>query len=90
MSNLLWSKGEKPERSPRFLPKKEETINRCLLQNDEMLSSSFVFQKSNKREDTYNKMSEREMIGQVGYNPFNPNNNYFENLLEHEKFLKNE
>jgi hypothetical protein len=55
-----------------------------------MLSSSFVFQKSNKREDTYNKMSEREMIGQVGYNPFNPNNNYFENLLEHEKFLKNE
>jgi len=34
-------------------------------------------------------MSEREMIGQRGYNPFNPTNNYFDNLLEHEKYVKN-
>ena len=41
----------------------------------------------NKREDTYNKMSEREMIGQIGMNPFS-NSNYINDVMVQENFLK--
>jgi hypothetical protein len=82
MIHSLWSCGEKPIRSSR----KQEEPNVPRFLSDNQTS----FQRENKREDTYTKMSEREMIGQIGYNPFNPKNNYFENLIEHEKFIKNE
>jgi len=41
----------------------------------------------NKREDTYNKMAEREMICQIGMNPF-MNSNYLEDVIVQENFLK--
>ena len=41
----------------------------------------------NKREDTYNKMAEREMVGQIGMNPF-MNRNYLEDVMVQENFLK--
>ena len=34
------------------------------------------FSSSNKREDTYNKMAEREPICQIGQNPFMPNSSF--------------
>lgn len=34
----------------------------------------------NKREDTYNKMAEREMVGQIGMNPF-MQRNYLEDVM---------
>lgn len=39
----------------------------------------FLHKDSNKREDTYTKMAEREMIRQVGTNPF-LNNNYVDGI----------
>ena len=42
----------------------------------------------NKREDNYNRMSEREMIGQINQNPFLVSNNYINDLMVQEKFLK--
>ena len=87
MIQTTWSYGEKPVRSLRKQlepPIIEKPIHQFLSDNQTS------FQRTNKREESYNKMSEREMIGQIGYNPFNPKNNYFENLLEHEKFIKNE
>lgn len=87
MIHSKWSNGEKPIRSLRKQvepPIIETPIHQFLSDNQTS------FQRANKREDTYTKMSEREMIGQIGYNPFNPKNNYFENLIEHEKFVKNE
>ena len=41
----------------------------------------------NKREDTYNKMAEREMVGQIGMNPF-MQRNYLEDVIVQENFLK--
>lgn len=41
----------------------------------------------NKREDTYNRMAEREMVGQIGMNPF-MNRNYLEDVMVQENFLK--
>jgi hypothetical protein len=98
--HFYWTNGEKQERSQRLRPiiSKEQPIqnhisaDRCLLENDDMLSLKHYnddWVKTNKREESYNKMSEREMIGQRGYNPFNPTTNYFDNLLEHEKYVKN-
>ena len=34
------------------------------------------FSSSNKREDTYNKMAEREPICQISQNPFMPHNSF--------------
>lgn len=87
MIHSKWCYGEKPIRSLRKqleVPIIEIPIHHFLSDNQTS------FQRTNKREESYTKMSEREMIGQIGYNPFNPKNNYFENLIEHEKFIKNE
>ena len=42
-------------------------------------NNTFLRKDSNKREDTYTKMAEREMIRQVGTNPF-LNNNYVDGI----------
>ena len=42
----------------------------------------------NKREDNYNKISEREMIYQINQNPFLSEQNYLHDLMIQEKFLK--
>lgn len=42
----------------------------------------------NKREDNYNRMSEREMFGQINQNPFLTSNKYIDDLMVQEKFLK--
>jgi len=41
----------------------------------------------NKREDTYSKMATREMVGQIGMNPFS-NNNYLTDVIAQDNFLK--
>jgi hypothetical protein len=50
--------------------------------------SVFIDKPLNKREDNYNKMSEREMFGQINQNPFLVQNNYLDDLMNQEKFLK--
>jgi hypothetical protein len=40
--------------------------------------SVFIDKPLNKREDNYNKMSEREMFGQINQNPFLVQNNYLD------------
>jgi hypothetical protein len=42
----------------------------------------------NKREDNYNRMSEREMFGQINQNPFLVTNKYIDDLMVQDKFLK--
>lgn len=42
----------------------------------------------NKREDSYNRMAEREMMCQVNRNPFMPDRNYLEDVMVQEQFLK--
>ena len=42
----------------------------------------------NKREDNYNRMSERQMFGQINQNPFLVSNKYIDDLMVQDKFLK--
>jgi archaellum component FlaC len=82
-----------------------QVVNRCLTSAEDMLGLREImdqgqqqlmneFQRQpNKREDTYNRMAEREMVGQRGMNPFfsqNDNNNsgYIEDLMNQEQFMK--
>ena len=42
----------------------------------------------NKREDAYNKIAEREMVSQIGHNPFLDRNDYVKNIVARDLFLK--
>jgi hypothetical protein len=47
-----------------------------------------TFKNSNKREDSYNRMAEREMMSTTGMNPFLDNNNYVKDVVARDLFLK--
>jgi hypothetical protein len=99
-----WSNGEICERSPRFQKIPVETVDSnkhvdfqahqqsLLSENDiwNMDGVQFIQEDKplNKREDTYNKMSEREMVSQIGQNPFLPGGDYLNGVMVHEQFLK--
>ena len=46
------------------------------------------FKVSNKREELGNKLADRDLIQQVGYNPFFEQNNYVDDVAIRDKFLK--
>jgi hypothetical protein len=42
---------------------------------------------SNKRDQANNKLNDRELVGQVGQNPFHTSNNYLNDLEVQQNFL---
>jgi len=58
------------------------------LGNDQ--SPAFLYSpvELNKRESSYNKIADRDMFMQVGANPFLQNNNYVNDILVQDRFLK--
>lgn len=73
----------------------KNAMSQCLLSEEESFElekhlqlKQGIMRESNRREDTYSRMSEREMMGQIGMNPFHTNNNYMEDVMVHENFLK--
>jgi hypothetical protein len=46
------------------------------------------FKNVNKREDNIHRMAEREMIAQIGQNPFLDDNDYVKNVVARDLFLK--
>jgi hypothetical protein len=48
----------------------------------------FSLQSANKREEASNKMAERQMVGQIGFNPFLSNNSYVDDVAIQENFLR--
>jgi hypothetical protein len=100
-----WSNGTIAERSPRISvktdtrpPPPEMHVPKEILDNEAYLQSldsdyESMFRENNKREESYNKMAEREMIAQIGQNPFFTNNTpdndeYVNNVTIQDKFLK--
>ena len=49
--------------------------------------STSGFKISNKREELDSKISGRELVQQIGYNPFLNQNNYVEDISVRDKFL---
>jgi hypothetical protein len=64
-----WSNGEKCERSPKYRKVNEETKDK---ETDKETKDNTInhLDKFNKREETYNRMSERELVSRVPLNPF--------------------
>ena len=101
-----WSNGTIVAKSPRIRAKTDETrhpppemhVPKEILDNEAYLQSldcdyESMFRENNKREESYNKMAEREMIAQIGQNPFFTNNTqdndeYVNNVAIQDKFLK--
>ena len=97
-----WTFGPKYEKSIKIIRKEntENTSNlafqQSLLSENDVWSMEeqqvFVSQQQykedglNKRENTYHKMAEREMIAQIGTNPFT--NNYSQDVSVQDNFLK--
>ena len=59
----------------------DQAQHNSMLEYDWTMQETMMQQKpletySNKREDTYNKMAEREPICQIGQNPFMPNSSF--------------
>jgi hypothetical protein len=101
-----WSNGTIVARSPRIHANPDVTqpqppemhVPKEILDNEAYLQSlncdyESTFRENNKREESYNKMAEREMIAQIGQNPFFTNNTtdndeYVNNVTIQDKFLK--
>jgi len=86
-----WTMGEPCERTPR--KKTEPTVVKS--NHHDAFEQSFLQSmptecaaELNKREDFYNKMSEREMICQVSLNPFRTQSTYVEDMMLQDQFLK--
>ena len=80
-------------------PKRNErnVLSQCLLSDEEIwsleqrqLQEAGAIVEPNRREDTYNRMSQREMMGQIGMNPFftNDNMNYVNDVMTQENFMR--
>ena len=98
MEELVWSTGEKYEKSskkdnPNLKVKSENTelidnnseINNSEINNNNM--NNEIFRINNKREEANHKLSERYLVGQLNQNPFMINNDYIKDLDIQQNFL---
>ena len=73
-----WKHGEKYEKTSKEEKNKKNILNEML------------FHVENKREEMVNKLSERELVAQIGLNPFSQNSykNDIANYDNHMKSIK--
>ena len=91
MEELVWSTGEKYEKSskkdnPNLQVTREiADLNVNNLNNDN--NDNEIFRINNKREEANHKLSERHLVGQLNQNPFMINNDYIKDLDIQQSFL---
>lgn len=89
MEEQIWTYGEKPEKSykkpapEKPAPEKLAPITRTDLD----INIGELRMSSNKRDQANNKLNDRELVGQVGQNPFHTSNNYLNDLEVQQNFL---
>ena len=99
-----WTLGEPYERSRRQIKtndKPDPVVNvgrdaySSALNHDEntwdilnQSSANEEFKVSSKREELDTKIADRDMLKQIGYNPFLGENSYVENVAVRDQFLK--
>ena len=94
MEELVWSTGEKYEKSlkkdnPNLQVTREiadlNENNNDINNND--INNNEIFRINNKREEANHKLSERHLVGQLNQNPFMINNDYIKDLDIQQNFL---
>ena len=94
MIQLRWSLNEKYEKTPRRKPEQHipseqtQTMEEEIVTRSEFLKLQDNDESDNKRESTYSKMGERDLISQSNMNPFMSKNNYVNDLDVQDQFLK--
>jgi hypothetical protein len=89
MEEQIWTYGEKPEKSykkpapEKLAPEKPASIT----MTDLDINIGELRMSSNKRDQANNKLNDRELVGQVGQNPFHTSNNYLNDLEVQRNFL---
>lgn len=97
--NLKWTNGLPYERSKRNdaykIQSPQSQNNNAIinaLNHDEttweILNQGNIFKVSNKREELGNRLATRDMVQQIGFNPFLGETNYIEDVSNRDKFLK--
>jgi len=89
MEHFIWSTGEKVVKSskndnPALKEIKEKTSE--LIKSELVVGDTFI-NRGNKREVANTKLNDRNMISQIGQNPFMANNNYLHDLEVQQNFL---
>jgi hypothetical protein len=95
MEELVWSTGEKYEKSSKEdnpnLKVKREIVelndNNGHNNNGDINMNNEIFRINNKREEANHKLSERHLVGQLNQNPFMINNDYIKDLDIQQSFL---
>ena len=86
---------QEQEQEPTFQEKEQidkMAVDQSLIsENDAWMMPDFLQQMgktTNKREDVYNKISERENLCTINQNPFLSSNNYLEDVMTQNNYLK--
>jgi len=90
---LLWRKGERPERSLKganeMVANANEMANaNAMVEEVVVLEDPFKQFNKSKREEASEKISERHLMGQLTQNPFLLNSDYVADLMVQDSFLK--
>jgi len=93
MEHFIWSTGEKVDKSLKSdhpnLKEREKEIKEKTSEpiKSELVVGDTFINRGNKREVANNKLNDRNMISQIGQNPFMANNNYLHDLDVQQNFL---
>jgi hypothetical protein len=93
MEYFIWSKGEKSEKSSKndnpsvnmIVEKEKEKVSK-MIKLEITIGDEFI-KGSTKREEANDKLNDRNLISQIGQNPFMINNNYLHDLEVQQNFL---
>ena len=89
MEELVWSTGEKYEKSSKKDNPNLQVTREIsdLNENNNDINNNEIFRINNKREEVNHKLSERYLVGQLNQNPFMINNDYIKDLDIQQSFL---
>jgi len=92
MKELVWSTGEKYEKSSKKDNPNLRVTREIAELNDNHSEinnniNNEIFRINNKREEANHKLSERHLVGQLNQNPFMINNDYIKDLDIQQSFL---
>lgn len=94
MINLRWTLNEEYEKTPRRRPNQHIPSSQTQSMEEEIITQSEVLalqeenNVANRREFTYSKMGERDLISHGNMNPFMSKNDYVKDLDVQNEFLK--
>lgn len=72
----VWRNGEKPVKTPRNMTQSATNVAQPTIQN-----------KKHTRDSINTRMGDRDMLVQVGGNPFLSNNNYIHDIANRDQYL---